>query len=73
MIRRKFAERLIKKFQDDACALRTPQIGDLGQLSARYRGQLNRYVPPWIIGRAMFKKRRLGIIRQSDGRVGWFM
>jgi hypothetical protein len=46
MIRRKFAERPIKKFQGDACALRTPQIGDLGQLPARYRGQLNRHVSP---------------------------
>jgi len=70
MICRKFTERPIKKFQGDSCALRTPQIGDLGQLPARYRGQLNRYVPPWIIKSAMFKKRRLGLIRQCDGRVG---
>jgi hypothetical protein len=73
MIRRKFAERPIKKFQGDACALRTPQIGDLGQLPTRYCGQLNCYVPPWIIGSAIFKKRRLRLIRQCDGRVGWFI
>jgi len=73
MLRRKFTERPIKKFQGDACALRTPQIGDLGQLPARYRGQLNRYVPPWIIGSAMFKKRRLSFTRQCKRQVGWFM
>ena len=73
MIRRKFTEWPVKKFQGDACALRTPQVGDLGQLPARYRGQLNRYVPPWISGSIMFKKRRLGLISQCDGRVSWFM